>query len=148
MKKKCSGFISAQAGRPFLLASFIMVTLGLALALAFSNFLCISSTSAYALSSRSSSSVIPSAAADSDLAPALSAPSLSSPYSPEEFVRRRLALMELVASSNLSATANPAASPGSAPGSQLPPQPTANSLHHSLRRTQPHHPRRPLPPGQ
>ncbi|NMC64868.1 MAG: hypothetical protein GYA53_01850, partial [Acidobacteria bacterium] len=122
MKKKCSSFISAQAGRPFLLAVFIMVTLGLALALAFSNFLCISSTSAYALSSRSSSSVIPSAAAAPD-----SAPSPSSPYSPEEFVRRRLALMELVASSNLSATANPAASPGSAPGSTTTPA-TTNSL--------------------
>ena len=42
----------------------------------------------------------------------------SSPYSPEEFVRRRLALMELVSSSSLSATANPAA------GSSLPPSST------------------------
>jgi len=124
MKQKCSGFITAQAGRPFLLASFIMVTLGLALALAFSNFLCISSTSAYALSSRSSSSVIPSAAAAPD-----SAPSPSSPYSPEEFVRRRLALMELVASSNLSATANSTANPSTPPGSSAAPTPaTTNSL--------------------
>lgn len=110
-----------------LLAIFIVITLGLVLALAFSNFLCISSTSAYALSSRPSSSVIPSAAADSDLAPALSALSPSSPYSPEEFVRRRLALMELVASSNLGTAANPAASPGSAPGSTTTPA-TTNSL--------------------
>jgi len=101
MKKKCSGFISAQAGRPFFLAIFIMVTLGLALALTFAGSLFISSTSAYPLTPSSSSSVIPSAAADPD-----SAPAPSSPYSPEEFVRRRLALMELVASSNLSTTAN------------------------------------------
>jgi len=129
MKKKCSDFISATAGRPFLLAIFIVITLGLVLALAFSNFLCISSTSAYALSSRSSSSVILSAAADSDLAPSLSALSPSSPYSPEEFVRRRLALMELVASLNLSATANSTANPGTPPGSSATPTPaTTNSL--------------------
>ncbi len=113
MKKKCSGFISAPAIRPFLLAIFIMITLGLALALAFAGSLFISTTSACPLTSRSSSSLISSGAAAPD-----SAPALSSPYSPEEFVRRRLALMELVASSNLNATANPAA------GSSLPPSST------------------------
>ena len=48
----------------------------------------------------------------------------SSPYSPEEFVRRRLALMELVSSSSLSATANSASSPITAPAAP----PAANTL--------------------
>ena len=199
MKKKCSGFISAQARRPFLLAIFIMVTLGLALALALADSRPVSASGGPAFASKPSASYpysyLPpstqrysssaamdlwpsimrlasepfssghaypyvaaslsisgsswcspastsfsvsysaSAAADSDLAPALSAPAPSSPYSPEEFVRRRLALIELVASSNLSATANPAASPGSAAGSTATPTTvaaptpaTANSL--------------------
>ncbi|MDD5466118.1 MAG: Xaa-Pro peptidase family protein [Candidatus Omnitrophica bacterium] len=104
MKKKCSGFISAPAGRLFLLAIFIMITLGLVPALAL---------------------------ADSALAS-----SLSSPYSPEEFARRRLALMELVASSypgsdpNASASSYPGASPkpGAGPGSSPSPGTNANSL--------------------
>jgi len=129
MKKKCSGFISAQAIRPFLLAFSITLVLVLALGFADSllSFASASAASCYSHSLAIASDFYP-AGTDSDLAPD-SAPSLSSPYSPEEFVRRRLALMELVASLNLSATANSTANPGTPPGSSATPTPaTTNSL--------------------